>query len=100
MFTPQKTKEFEQRIKQGAHHIYKGEPLEGPLKCEVHCYFVKPKSAKRDYPCVKPDADNLLKAVLDGLNGVCFKDDAQFIDKYVTKRYAEEESIKVRITAI
>ena len=38
----------------------------------------------------KPDADNLVKAVKDGLKGVIFKDDSQVMNLKVLKRYSEK----------
>ena len=35
----------------------------------------------------RPDIDNLAKAVIDGLNGIAFNDDAQIADLHVTKKY-------------
>ena len=67
--------------------MYKGDPLQGPLYVSVSLYIKRPKSVKREYPSVKPDADNYLKALLDSLNGVLWEDDAQCVDITVRKRY-------------
>lgn len=40
-------------------------------------------------PTKRPDIDNILKAVLDGLNGVAYNDDAQVIGVVGEKFYAE-----------
>ena len=37
---------------------------------------------------VKPDSDNIAKAVMDALNGVAYNDDAQVYDLHVQKWYA------------
>ena len=37
---------------------------------------------------VKPDCDNLVKAILDALNGVAWYDDAQIVDLQVKKEYS------------
>lgn len=47
----------------------------------------------------KPDADNLAKAVLDGLNGLLFNDDAQVVLLAVAKVYAPAEHVGVFIEA-
>ncbi len=52
--------------------------------------FVKPKSAKQRVPSVKPDADKVLRALLDALTDVAYEDDAQVIEVVVTKRYGQE----------
>lgn len=45
----------------------------------------------------KPDADNLAKAVLDGLNGALFTDDAQVVRLNVAKGYATADAVGVFI---
>jgi Holliday junction resolvase RusA-like endonuclease len=46
----------------------------------------------------RPDLDNLEKAVLDGLNGVVWNDDAQVFRLTKVKRYGLEPKTTVRIT--
>lgn len=38
-------------------------------------------------PTKKPDADNILKLVMDALNGVAYEDDAQVVEVSCEKRY-------------
>lgn len=51
------------------------------------------KSKRREManaPCmVKPDCDNIAKAVLDALNGVAYHDDAQVTRVSIEKRWTE-----------
>lgn len=59
---------------------YKGDMLEGPLALFVGVYKPTPKGIRKIIPfTVKPDVDNVLKAVMDGLNGVAYKDDSQVV---------------------
>lgn len=49
----------------------------------------------------KPDVYNVLKVVLNALNGVAYEDDKQVISAYCSKAFApigEEPSIKVRVS--
>ena len=46
---------------------------------------------------VKPDVDNLTKAVLDALNEIAWHDDAQIIQIDALKGYAEEPHITLKI---
>jgi Holliday junction resolvase RusA-like endonuclease len=72
--------------------------LEGPLTLRVQAYLQTPKSASKKkltqmicgfiLPTKTPDLDNIVKAVLDGLNKVAFSDDAQIVNIYAIKRYA------------
>jgi Holliday junction resolvase RusA-like endonuclease len=48
----------------------------------------------RDYPAI--DLDNVAKAVLDGIKGAVFFDDAQVMRLVVEKRWAESEQVSVR----
>jgi Holliday junction resolvase RusA-like endonuclease len=69
----------------------------GPVSLCIEFYFSKPKSApkKRRYPTVKPDIDNLLKTVLDAMNGLVFKDDKQVVDCRVSKHYGQVPKIRI-----
>ena len=42
---------------------------------------------------VKPDLDNLVKAVLDGLNGIAWHDDAQIVELHISKKYVQSPHI-------
>ena len=63
------------------------EPLDGPLRVWLGFRFNRPKSSRRAYPTVRPDADNLIKGLMDSLNGVLWVDDAQIVELRVTKDY-------------
>lgn len=67
---------------------YRGPKFQGPV--QVRIFVFKPlKSVKEDqwHPFIeKPDVDNVAKAVLDGLNGVAYEDDAQVTDLHVIKQ--------------
>lgn len=56
----------------------------------------------RRYRDKGPDADNVLKAVLDALNGVAYRDDAHVrtIHVDVKQRTARESSVHVRVRKI
>lgn len=46
---------------------------------------------------VKPDLDNLVKSILDGLNGIAWHDDAQIVQLNVSKSYSESPHIFITI---
>ncbi len=74
-------------------------PLDGPLAVRIEVAVAVPASWSRlrraaalagtTRPTGKPDADNIAKLVLDPLNGLLFRDDAQVVELTVVKRYAE-----------
>ena len=80
-------------------------PLEGAVSLFVRVYVAVPNGVskkKREemlkgdvYPTKKPDVDNLLKAVMDALNGVWYKDDKQVTLTTVCKVYDEKDWMQV-----
>ena len=48
----------------------------------------------RAYPAI--DLDNVAKAVLDGIKGAVFVDDAQVMRLVVEKQWSERESVRVK----
>ena len=71
--------------------------FEGPLGLRVVAYFPCPKSKWRkrvprpeEHHDKRPDADNLAKAVKDGLSGVLYHDDGQVAELVVRKRRAAQ----------
>lgn len=71
----------------------------GPVTIEVYFCFEQPKRNKYPYHVSRPDIDNLLKMVLDGLNGVAFADDAQVWHVTMGKQYGQAATV-VRVTQI
>ena len=70
-------------------------PTTEPVTMRIEAVFPRPKGkvwkTKRmaSYPqCSKPDLDNIGKAVMDALNGIAYRDDAQVWLLTVTKRVA------------
>ena len=54
---------------------------------------------KKQPPLVKPDIDNVVKLVMDALNGVAYDDDKQVVRQYAEKRYTDGEPyIAVRVS--
>lgn len=49
-------------------------------------------------PAKKPDLDNVAKLVLDALNGIAYKDDAQVVDLRVSRRYGPAAQVEVWLT--
>lgn len=48
----------------------------------------------------KPDCDNIIKIILDALNGIAFKDDNQVSELQIEKRYGQEDKVEVEIEYI
>lgn len=111
VFTPPETAAWEKAAKWSARcQMGPLPPLEGPLKAVVTaCLAVPPSWSKRKrddalagrvWPCVKPDADNFLKATLDALNEVVWIDDAQVVDARIVKAYSSRPRVVVMVEAL
>lgn len=77
-----------------------------PLMVSIDVYRALPKSApksvKTEPDTLKPDCDNIAKAVLDALNGVAWDDDSQVVSLQVRKwpRRRREEEMVVTIREV
>lgn len=81
-----------------------------PIEIDITAFYLVPKSWSKKKqeavrtgdikPTVKPDIDNIVKIVLDGLNGVAFTDDKQVIEIQAQKCYVfddEQEGVYVDV---
>ncbi len=77
-----------------------------PVELEIVFIFTKPKSWSKKKAqstrlhTIKPDIDNLAKAVMDALTGVIYKDDGQVCKLNLCKQYGAKESIELNITEL
>lgn len=111
MATPGKTVAYEGLIAHAAQAAMKGAPLmEGAAACNVFIDAPVPASwsAKKQrmalagevFPTTKPDADNVVKAIFDGCNGVLWRDDVLVVDLRVRKRYAATPCVRVEVWSV
>ena len=78
------------------------------LSVSVLAYYEIPKSASRKRqaamavghirPTKKPDADNCIKSILDSLNKIAYRDDAQVVDVEFRKYYDADPRVEVTIS--
>lgn len=59
--------------------------------------FVKPKTVTRLEPSVAPDLDKLVRAVLDGLTAIAYRDDGQVTTLRASKEYGPEPGLWVQM---
>jgi Holliday junction resolvase RusA-like endonuclease len=111
MFTPAKTVAYEGLVAHAAHEAMAGHPpfavacvLELDVVCSVAASWSGRKRAQalagEIRPTKKPDADNVLKAVCDGMNGVVWNDDVQAVDVVLRKRYGATPGVHVRVAVL
>lgn len=111
MYTPSKTKDYEQMIAHEAGFDMRGRDLiSGPVLVELEMYHSIRKSwpkAKREaarlnkiVPTIKVDADNCLKVFCDALNGVVWVDDVQVVNATISKRFSDEPCVLFRVVPL
>lgn len=111
MFTPAKTASYEGLIALAGTEAMDGRVLlDCPVMVEMRIVLAIPASKSKKFkaqalagevfPTKKPDMDNVIKAIYDGLNGVVWKDDVQVVDAFVRKRYGEVPGVHVRIVPL
>ena len=111
MFTPTKTANYETLIAMAAQQAMQGRDLiAGPVLLEMKIFvsvaasWSKKKTAAAlqgsVMPTKKPDADNVLKAICDGINGIVFKDDVQVVNVSLSKRFSETPGVSVRVVPL
>ena len=84
----------EQRFSDGAY-----------IKVRIQAFYEIPKSSSKVkktamlsgelLPTKKPDIDNIVKAVLDALNEVAYRDDTQVVELQVRKQYSERPRLEI-----
>lgn len=80
------------------------------LDMRVYAYLSIPKSASKKKkeqmrihklrPTKRPDMDNILKIIADGLNKLAYHDDAQIVDAMVRKFYSDRPRVEITIQSI
>lgn len=91
--TDKKTRAFEKNIALFASSLRPKEILTQALSVSIDFYFAKPPSVRRDHVTVRPDLDNLTKAILDSLNGIYWVDDSQIVELECKKLYGHRPAI-------
>ena len=109
VYTPKETSEYEKAAalayKSGSGGRYFDKLV--PVRIAVTAYYGIPESAglrKRERmmdgevkPQKKPDLDNVIKIVMDALNGVAYHDDAQVVSVEARKLYSMNPRVEVTV---
>lgn len=110
VYTPKKSNDYEKYVayeygRQCDNYRFLDD---SPLKLLVVAYFEPPKSVsqkKREQmlrqelkPIKRPDEDNILKIVQDGLQNIAFGEDKVITDGHAIKRYGSDARVEVFIS--
>lgn len=102
-----KTAEFEKYVEKLANKCAPAEPWPGAVEVNITYYFKvtegwnaeKKASAIRGsvFATVKPDGDNVSKAICDAMSKVIFQDDAQIVKYSISKEYSNRDAILITV---
>ena len=105
-YTPKRTRDYEKLVRDSLK-LQKAELMEEPLLMKVDIYkgYLKSWTIKQReqaesgelQPFRRPDVDNYVKSILDGADGILYKDDAQIIRLEVEKHYDKEPRVEITI---
>ena len=106
-YDPRKSSDYKAYVASIARNTYKLEPIDSAVELTLNFYMPIPKSfskAKRTAalagnirPAVKPDIDNLAKATMDAISGICFTDDKLIVSCKLDKYYSAEPRTEVKV---
>lgn len=106
-YTPDATRKAEDAIKRLSGHI---KSVDRYVQINVTALHAIPSGTSKTLraqmlagdirPAVKPDADNILKLVLDALNGIAYTDDKQIVSASIEKWYAMTPRVEIEITEV
>ena len=107
VYTPNSTKVFEEicKLSYGNRYYFDKEyiSIKITFKFKVPKSYSKKKYSEAIEGKIRPstnDIDNLLKSVLDGLNGKAWKDDRYIYSIEAEKIFADKDCIEVEIKSI
>ena len=110
-YTPQKTVEYENLVRQ-EYLRQCGVKFQDntPLLVKMKAIYAIPKTASKDkrrkmeevklFPLKRPDIDNVCKCILDALNGIAYRDDAQVVDCRIVKIYGNTPRVEIEIAEL
>lgn len=111
-YEPKKTKTYEELVKKSfieQYPNYKTIPQGKAIALFVDLDYKIPKGTSKKNrqlmldnqikPTKKPDIDNVLKSICDGLNGVAWYDDSQITTVCMVKGYSNEPKAIITIVA-
>lgn len=91
-YTPKVTKDWEKTVGEWCNTVTRGDRFE----CDVSVWLVFYRRTRHTV-----DLDNLIKSVLDGMNGVAYTDDTQVVEIHAWLKYDKvEPRVEVKVKPI
>lgn len=110
VYTPSETTNYEKLIKISYREQCSQIMLKNAIRADITVSVAIPKSISKKkfwemqegniYPTKKPDCDNIIKSILDGLNGVAYEDDKQVVKVSCIKLYGNKDAVLVELEEI
>jgi crossover junction endodeoxyribonuclease RusA len=75
-------------------------PSINAIGMELIFVFQKPKTVTRSQPSVPPDLDKLIRAALDALTAIAYRDDAQVTEIRAQKCYGDYPGVQITYSEI
>jgi Holliday junction resolvase RusA-like endonuclease len=99
---PVQLKTWREDVKHAALDAMNGRlPFDGAVELLVTFVLVKPKSVKRSWPHVRPDADKLLRSVCDAMTAAgVYGDDSQIVKITAQKVYGIHPGAEVIVRVV
>lgn len=106
VYTPKDTVMYENLVRY-AYQEQVGKKLEGVIEMKCKFFFPIPKSVSKKQRALmetemiphtkKPDIDNCVKSVTDGIQGVAFDDDKQIYKIVAEKYYSKTPRVEIEL---
>lgn len=87
--------------------VFNNKPITVPVEIVCIFYFGIPKGTSKArtremlantmVPMKRPDLDNLIKFILDCMNGIVYQDDAQVVRIIAEKRYGDKPKTLIQV---
>lgn len=104
-FTAEPYRSYKEKAHQVIKQQYLDTPISGALHVQIKFYRSVQKSVSElerhrrlsglHRPTMKPDIDNLFKAVTDACTGIVWKDDNQIVSTKSDKFYSEDPRVEI-----
>ena len=106
VYTPKETKDYERLIRNSFNNSKPKDwkVYDGAVYVNIKAFFIRAKSNKMQYCTIKPDIDNIIKSILDGIQGKdndsVIVDDKQVVGVVVEKHFSIIDRVVVTVESM